>query len=232
MTNDVMDWPVDDLTAERRADLKRDLMSELTRQGRRQRRLRLTAAALVVTAAGSTAAGVLLSSPPTATAAWTAVPSPTAISVQDPLIQQCLAELPTGAPAQTGRAELTPVVAETRGASRAALLDGDDSQAVCIATPTTRNGGRTLAPPLKAGADLSLAGNGGSSDGSGARYVYGRVSGRVASVEVRTTSGLHVTSSVAHGAYVAWWPGGQAPAKITASDANGTALVTLTPKSE
>lgn len=229
MTNSIVDWPVADLSMERRAGLKRTLLAELTRRNRRQHRVRFVTGAAVATTAVSATVAMVLSSPPTATAAWNAVPSPLTMSSHDPMVQQCLADLPKGSPSQLGRAELAPVVAESRGKSRAVLLGGDDSQGVCVATPTTRTGGRTLAPPLK-GHDISVAGNGGSTDGSGFRYVYGRVSARVASVAVVTTSGVHVTSSVAHGGYIAWWPGAEGPARIVAENANGDVIATNNPK--
>lgn len=232
MTDSIVDWPVDDLTVERRANLKRDLLAELTRQNRRQRRLHVVTGAVVATTAASATIAMVVSTSPTATAAWSAVPVPLAISLNDPMVLQCLAELPAEPSSQVGRSALTPLVAESRGTSRAALLEGNDSQGVCIATPTSRSGGRTLAPPLTAGLDITLAGNGGSTDPSGSRYVYGRVSSRVASVAVTTTSGLHVTSSVAHGAYLAWWPDGKGPEKIIALDADGDVIAAIRPKPE
>lgn len=234
MTNNIEDlvWTTNDLPAERRLGLKRDLVTRIARHDRRRRRLRVAAGIGVGATAAASTVAVMLSSTPAASAAWSAVPAPVAISVNDPMVQQCLADLPAGPSEYIGHAQLTPMVAERRGTSRAALLGGDDSQAICITTPTSRTGGRTLSPALAVGHDISLIGNGGSTDAaSGDRYVYGRVSSRIVAVAVTTTTGLQVTASVAHGSYVAWWPGGAGPATVRAEGLSGQVIATISPVS-
>lgn len=232
MTHNIDDlvWTTNDLPVERRLGLKRDLVIRIARHDRRRRRLRVGAGIGVTATAAASTIAVMLSSTPAASAAWSAVPAPLTISVNDPMVAQCLADLPAGPSDQIGQAQLTPMVAERRGTSRAALLGGYDSQAICITTPTSRTGGRTLSPALPVGHDISLTGNGGSTDAaSGDRYVYGRVSPRVDAVTVTTTTGLQVTASVAHGSYFAWWPGGAGPATITAEGLHRRVIATVSP---
>ena len=165
MTNDTIEWRVRDLSLERRAVVKARLVEELLRQNRRHRRLRIAVGATVAAATASAITAMALLSPSTATAAWNAVPTPLPISLQDPMVLRCLADLPTAPPDQNGWSKVTTVVAESRGSSRAALLEGEDSQGVCVTTPSSRSGGRTDAPPLRAGQDMSLTGNGGGDGG-------------------------------------------------------------------
>lgn len=232
MTNNIDDvvWTTNDLPMEHQLGLKQDLMTRIARDDRRRRRLRFGAGIGVAATAAAVGAAVMFASSPAASAAWSAVPAPIAVSAGDPMLQRCLADLPTGPRDLVGHAPLTPIVAERRGTSRAALLEGADSQAICIATPTSRMGGRTLSPSLAVGNDISVSGNGGSSDAaSGDRYVYGRVSSRVAAVAVTTTTGLQVTASVARGSFIAWWPGGAGPATITAEGLNDRVIATVRP---
>ncbi|MDQ1730941.1 MAG: hypothetical protein QOK10_1100 [Pseudonocardiales bacterium] len=224
-------WACGDLTPARRAALKHDLVTRIGRDKRRYRRHVATAVGVAAVAAAATVAAMLRFTP-AATASWSAVPRPLSIGFDDPMVQQCLAGLPAWPSELVGRAQLVPMVAEKRGTSRAALLGGGDSQAICIAVDKSRTGGRTLSPALPAGTEISVAGNGGSTDtDSGDRYVYGRVAPRVVTVSIVTTTGLHVTASVAHGSYVAWWPGGAAPATLTAEDVNGQLIARISPTS-
>ncbi|WP_427889130.1 hypothetical protein ACQHIV_37795 [Kribbella sp. GL6] len=221
-------WAVEDLSASRRVGLKNDLLTRINREERRHRQRVAGGVAASVVAVAGAAVAAMLTFVPTASASWTAVPAPLAISLDDPMVQQCLADLPDRPVGLVGKAQLVPVAAEKRGTSRAALLGGSDSQAICLEIGKSRGGGRTLSPALPPGHEISVAGNGGAIDaGSGDRYVYGRVSRRVMTVSVVTTTGLHVTASVAQGAYLAWWPGGSAPATLVAEDANHQVIATM-----
>jgi hypothetical protein len=86
-----------------------------------------------------------------------------------------------------------------------------------------------LAPALRRGDKLSFTGDGGSTDVDGLRYVYGRAAHDVASVVVTTSTGLEVISSVSAGSFVAWWPGGDSPARVVAEDGSGVVIATITP---
>lgn len=224
-------WGAGDLSASRRVALKHDLVIRIASDDRRRRRRVRSGVSLTVVAVAVTAAAMLTFTP-AASASWSAVPAPLSVGLDNPMVQQCLGELPAGPSEQLGQAQLVPLVAEKRGTSRAALLGSGDSQAICIAVGKSRTGGRTLSPALPAGQELSVAGNGGSTDAdSGDRYVYGRVSPRVVTVSIVTATGLHVTASVAHGSYFAWWPGGAAPATVTAEDVNRQVIATISPTS-
>ena len=224
-------WDVDDLPRSRRIALKHDLASRIVCDDRRHRGQVRSGIGVTLLAAAVTAAAMWTFTPQ-AIASWSAVPIPLSIALNDPMVQQCLEDMPTGLSEQVPRAELVPVVAEKRGTSRAALLSDEDSQAICITVGKSRTAGRTLSPALATGQNVSLTGNGGSTDAdSGDRYVYGRVSPRAVMVEIVTTTGLHVTASVARSCYLAWWPGGAAPATITAEDANHQVITTIRPES-
>jgi hypothetical protein len=233
MSHDILDWPVDDLPVERRAAVKRVLLTQIHGERRRRRRARVATSAALAGTAATAVVGSLLWSPQPATAAWTAVPDPVAMTMTDPTVQRCLADLPpVVAGGEPGRQRFTSVVAERRGRSRAVLLDGAYSQGVCVTTPTARDGGRTVSPRVGPDRALTLAGNGGSTDAGGFRYVYGRVSSRVVTVTVSTEGGLHVSSSVARGGYLAWWPGSDPPRRLIAQDDAGTTIARITPGTE
>jgi hypothetical protein len=224
-------WDAGDLSASQRVALKHDLVTRIARDDRRHRQHVGAGVSVSVVAVAVTAAAMLTFTT-AASASWSAVPAPLSIGLDDPIVQQCLAGLPASPSEQVGQAQLVPMVAEKRGTSRAALLGSGDSQAICIGVDKSRTGGRTLSPVLPAGQEISVAGNGGSTDAdSGDRYVYGRVSPRVVTVSIVTTTGLHVTASVAHGSYVAWWPGGAAPATVTAEDVNRQVIASISPTS-
>jgi hypothetical protein len=223
-------WATNDLPEDRLLTLKSELASSIARDSSQRRHVRIGAGVGAVGATALVTVAASLLSGPAAGAVWSAVPAPLTISMSDPMVQACLADLPVGTHDETGHGPLMPLVAERRGRSRAALLGGDDSQAICIATPTSRTGGRTVSPELAPGQDISVAGNGGSTDAaSGDRYVYGRVSSGVTAVSITTTAGVDVTASVVHGSYVAWWPGPAGPATIAAKDSRGQMVAEAKP---
>lgn len=217
-----------DLESDRLANVKRHTKSRMARETRHLRRRQIAVTAGTLSLAAATAMTLMLTTTAPASASWSAIPAPLSMSLDDPMVAQCLASMSAGSMSKVGSPTLTVVVAERRGTSRAALLDSGDSQAICIATPTSRTGGRTLSSPLPAGQDILISGNGGSTDpSSGERYVYGRISRRIADVTVTTTGGTEVTASTANGSFVAWWPAGASPRSIAARAADGQVLATI-----
>lgn len=230
---DLLD-PVPPFPPERGAAIKARTMTRLVAERRRSRVRRGAAmTTCVATIAGAAVFMALKPSQP-AVAAWAAVPRTTSIALDDPMIQRCLTEISQlPSPGATAGWAVVPVLAEARSESGAALLTGADRQGICIDATTSRTGAVTEAPALGRRQDLSLAGNGGSvDDPAGIRYVSGRTSPRVATVTVRTAGRLEVKSSVSDGAFMAWWPGSDAPVEVVASDAAGTVVATLEPRTE
>lgn len=226
--------PTPSFSPERATAIKERTMATLVAQRRRRRIWRGAAlTTCAVTIAGSAAFMVLKPSQP-AVAAWNAIPQPTSIAMDDPMIERCqteLSQLPS--PDAVSGWAVVPILAETRSKSKAALLTGADHQGICIEATTSRTGAITDAPPLERRQDLRLTGNGGSvDDPAGIRYVYGRTSPRVASVTVVTTGRLEVTASVSDGAFMAWWPGSDAPLEVLASDAAGKIIATMQPPTQ
>lgn len=225
---DELAWNTANLSDERVQALKAQLLDRVTAHETRHRRLRMTVGgvSLAIALAAISISSVIRSAPP----AWSAVPTLLPISADGPMVRACVTDLPSGSGPETGSLGLAPLVVERRGRSEAVLLGGRGVQGLCVSTPSSRDGGRTASPPLRDGQELSLAGNGGFvGQGSGDRYVYGRVSSRVVAVSVLTTAGTDVAASVANGSYVAWWPASAGVRSITARDAEGHALVEMKP---
>ena len=207
--------------------LRADVLArvEIIQRQRRQRRNAGLGVAALVTIAGLGYANL---APTTSYASWTAVPTARVVSMNDPIVSECRENVPQGPISSVGRAMPSAVLAESRGDFTAVLLGASDNISVCIADDAARAAGRTVAPALGAGEVLSVAGNGGSLDSEGARYVYGRVSGDVLGVEVRTDDGTLVTASVKEGYFLAWWPAPAGPVSVTALGSGGT-LDVVTP---
>jgi hypothetical protein len=135
----------DRLTPARAAYVKAQLMTTIAGDVRRRRMVRTGVGVGAAATVAASALYVTIGSAPPASASWNAVPRAVAISLDDPMVQQCLHELPGGPAAQVGSGTMLPAVAEARGSSRAALLDGSDSQAFASRLPRpARAAGRWL----------------------------------------------------------------------------------------
>ena len=102
-----------------------------------------------------------------------------------------------------------PVLIDTRGPFTAAVYAGRHTVGTCLDGPRFESGGTassTLAP-IKATqiqvTEETAAGPGNAT----ATVLDGRVGAKVTGVAIRLSDGRKVTATVAHGWYLAWWPG-------------------------
>ncbi|NML53951.1 hypothetical protein HHL19_32350 [Streptomyces sp. R302] len=186
-------------------------------------------------AAGTVAAGVcawtaigLLAGSDSAYASWTAVPDAVRLSDTTSLAASCEQRLPDGSMGPVGTGKLSPVLAERRGEITAVMLGNDNSAGVCLDGTDSLMAGRSEVPGLSGGEKLSVAGNGGKTNGEdAARYVYGRVSSDVVKVTVGTSDGRHVTATTANGYFFAWWPSGADPVEAEAFNSAGVTVTSV-----
>ncbi|MGZ8715173.1 MAG: hypothetical protein ACXWZX_18735 [Mycobacterium sp.] len=130
------------------------------------------------------------------------------------------------------RADLPVVIVDARGQTAVAFMtDGRDYE-TCEFT-LDENGARSSAS-MGIGGQLGLGGSldviTGRTDGAG-RYhlIVGHVPAGTATVHIDVANGEPTTASLGGGYYLAWWPDLEALDGVTALNAQGVAIATITP---
>lgn len=132
---------------------------------------------------------------------------------------------PPGAPAPSVR-RLKPVLTDTRGPFTFVIFAGGRFTASCIAGPSfaALSAGASRAPvSVPAGrAQLAAASKTGTPDGRAYSFVEGRTGAGVTAVRLVLDDGTRVTTTAAHGWFVAWWPGRHDVRTAEVTTASGT----------
>lgn len=207
------------------------------RQSLPGRRLVAVAAAATVAAVGIVVGADALR-PDSAYAGWTASPDEITGSELAALGEDCVASVQDAFP--NAPAGLAPVLGDRRGDFETTLIASDGSVALC-ATWLGANAdgvqqgntldGLVLNARLTPGNNVELLANPGQTGGDdAARVAFGLVSDEVASVDLLAEDGTELTASVVSGHFLGWWPSGADVEEITARDASGDVVQTLTPE--
>lgn len=232
-----------DLDPDRSAQMRAALVEWAERHDEPESR-RVLAPRLVAVAAAATVAavGILVGvdslRPQSAYAGWTASPEQITGRELVSLGEDCVGRVQDAFP--NTPAGLAPVLGDRRGDFETTLIAADGSVAVCATWLGASAGGvqegnvldgLVLDARLAPGEDVQLLANPGQTDGEGAaRVAFGLVSDDVASVDLLTEDGTELSATVASGHFLGWWPSGADVEEITARDAAGDVVQTLTPE--
>ena len=222
--------PQDRLMARRAALLEEIGRPQGARPALRHRPARLVLSAAVVTAGTMAWLGVSwFTEGGPAYASWTPIAQHLDANAVRGQAASCLSRL-DGMREAPDTSVMSPVLAERRGVFTAVLIGGPKVIGVCLNGAASWMAGYTESPALSPGAKLSLTGDGGKTDApDAARYVYGRAVSGITGVVVTTADGRAVTATVSSGYFFAWWPSGASPRHITATNASGVQVASLTP---
>lgn len=173
---------------------------------RRRRRIRVLPAVGVAGLAGAAAAVIAIvtlgSSAPPAFAGWTSVPTPARPGQTATALAEC----------HLGR----PVLIDTRGPFTASVFARRGGVGTCLNGPKFSGASMasrqlvTVRPGQIEVFEQTAAGG-----GSAATMLDGRIGRGVTGVRINLSNGRRVTATVAHGWYLAWWPG---PAHATTAE--------------
>lgn len=196
----------------------------------------------------------------TAFAGWRASPTAPASGGQTAAAEAaCLARVPNASDAERASndgtlhdpvmeallkiapAEWHPVLVDTRGAFTTIILEAGkgQAQASCMTSPSSAVmsvgpvGGQAM-PPNPGQAQVVSSGSQGAIAGHPFTYTEGRVGASVTGVTIVLNDGTHVSSTVANGHFLAWWPGTQhavAEEVATSSETSTHSLENASPAS-
>ncbi len=228
---DSQDVYVEDLPRDRVLQLRDQVVAAAGQQKRRQRQRRAAGGVAVACLAIASILAVQVSQPTSAFATWQAVPRTLSTTGEGrAAIDDCRTAVEASLQTSGRKVpELTGVLSEARGKTRAALLRGTSEIALCISAPNSFHTAWTPTDPVPElkSEPIRVVGNGGSLDGDDPRYVYGEVSPSVGAVGVELNDGTTVTASTTDGYFLAWWPKAAAPEQVTAFDGSGAVLTVV-----
>jgi hypothetical protein len=143
----------------------------------------------------------------------------------------------TPAPGQLAQAEQacgqdlgSPVLSDSRGPYTASIYAGSTTSNVCLSgNGVSMSSSSTSQVPASVAAGHIQSNGGGTRDSAGnaLTLVDGRTGAGVTAVTIDRGDGSSVQATVAHGWYLAWWPGTVAAKNAEVTTASGTSTVTF-----
>jgi hypothetical protein len=118
-----------------------------------------------------------------------------------------------------------PVLTDSRGPYTASIYADSTTSDVCLSGDgvSMSSSDTSLAPVSVARGQIELAGRGmQDSAGNALTLVDGRIGAGVTAVTIERSDGSSVQATVAHGWYLAWWPGTVAARNAEVTTASGT----------
>lgn len=228
--NDLLPAPVLDLSTEWLNSHREALIKELSRPSapRRARALGLAGVGTAAAAAATTVLALGGGGTVNAFADWSPSPTVPGDGQISSALAYCQARLAQDGPVAYDGAvsgPYQPVLEDVRGPFTTTVLEDPAEHLVyCLTDPGDTSLHWAALPPESLPADAISVEQAGQRARQGQVYtrIFGRVGSSVSGVALTLSDGSQVRSTVGHGLFLAWWPGGIGVTLATITAADGT----------